>query len=65
MVREIGQKLDTNNSGWEQCKEYTLYVKDLVQWTVEVCELPQRSLHRNPVRMVPGISVAFRSIIPT
>lgn len=64
VVWEIGQRLDTNSSRWEQCKEYMLYVKDLVQWTVEACKLPQHPLHRIQVRMVPGISVAFGSIIP-
>lgn len=61
MGQEISQRLDANNCEWEQCKEF---VKDLVQWTMEVCKLSQRFLHGIEISMVSGISVAFRSIVP-
>ena len=57
MAQEIGQRLDTNSCWMERCK-------DLVRWTVELCKLSQRSLHRSEISTVSRISVAFRSIIP-
>lgn len=47
MVQVTGQRLDTNSCRWEQCRNYTLCVKDWVQWTSEVCKLPQHSLHKH------------------
>lgn len=64
MMWEISQNLDKNSCGWEQYETYMLCVKDWIQQTVEECKLPQCSLHRIQIRMVPDMSVALRSIVP-
>lgn len=63
VVQEIGHRLDANSCGWEQCKKYTLWVKDWVWQMVEECKLPQSSLHRIQIRIVPSMSVALSSIL--
>lgn len=71
MVREIGQRLDTNSCGWEQCKKYMLckglgLMDDRGVQTVPVFSAPNSNLV-NLVQFCKwylGICVALRSTIP-
>lgn len=57
MLRDIGQRLDTQSCGWEQCEKYMPCVKHWVQRTVEECQVPQCPLHLIQIRTVPSLSV--------
>lgn len=58
---EAGRKPPRMRAG----QEVHTVVKDLVQLAMEVCILPQCSLHKIQIKMVgTSISVAFRSIVP-
>lgn len=65
IVGEIGQRLDS--TPWWQCKKQSCACRD--PWArglgpVDGGELLQCSPHRTRIRRAPGISVAFRSMVP-
>uniref|UniRef100_G3TYX0 non-specific serine/threonine protein kinase n=1 Tax=Loxodonta africana TaxID=9785 RepID=G3TYX0_LOXAF len=70
MLQEICQVLDANGCDWDLTHKYTLLCmngtpgqQDFVQWRMEVCTLPRRTLNGVKVKRISGTSEAFNSIV--
>ncbi|XP_064135899.1 serine/threonine-protein kinase MARK2-like [Loxodonta africana] len=70
MLQEICQGLDANGCDWDLTHKYTLLCmngtpgqQDFVQWRMEVCTLPRRTLNGVKVKRISGTSEAFNTIV--